>query len=43
LRADRSLSAGDVLDRLLTAVRAYAGDQGPGDDLTAVVLKVETG
>ena len=35
------LSAEGVIDRLISAVKAFAGDEPQGDDMTVVVLKVE--
>ena len=35
------LSAGDLIDRLIAKVQAFAGEVPPGDDMTVVVLKVE--
>jgi len=35
------LSAEGVIDRLISAVKAFAGDAPQGDDMTVVVLKVE--
>lgn len=41
LRSERGRPAARVLEQLLAAVKAYEGDRGPSDDLTAVVLSVE--
>ena len=35
------LSAEALIDRLIGAVQAFAGDEPQGDDMTVVVLKVE--
>jgi len=36
------MSAEALIDHLIGAVKAFAGDMPQGDDMTVVVLKVET-
>jgi serine phosphatase RsbU (regulator of sigma subunit) len=40
LRAEGAQPAAGMLDRLLAAVRAYEGERGQSDDLTAIILRV---
>ena len=41
LSESRALPAGDVVDRIMAAVREFAGSEPPFDDQTLVVLKCE--
>lgn len=43
LRAERTRSAAEVLDRLVAAVKAYEGERGQSDDLTAILVKIREG